>query len=70
MTYKQIQDYIQNKYDKTIKTCWIAHAKELCGLPLKSSPRSQSNKPRVHPCPNWALPLIKEAFDYFKTIDG
>ncbi|MBD2458820.1 hypothetical protein H6G80_32780 [Nostoc sp. FACHB-87] len=31
-----------------------------------SSPRSQSNKPRVHPCPDWALPLIKEAFDYFK----
>ena len=61
MTYKEIQDFIKNKHNKTVKTCWIAHAKEIYGLPLKPSPRR--NKPRVYPCPDWALPLIKEAFD-------
>ena len=33
-TYKQLQDYIKTKYQVTVKTCWIAHAKEQLGLPL------------------------------------
>ena len=38
-TYGDIQNYIKNKYGYTIKTCWIAHVKEMCGLDVKISPR-------------------------------
>lgn len=58
-TYQAIQHYIKQTHGKTVKTCWIAHAKELLNLPKK--PR-QTAQPRVHPCPQWALPLIQEAF--------
>lgn len=67
-TYKQIQEYIKTKHQVTIKTCWIAHAKEQLGLPLKASQRSSEGKPRVYPCPEDKLPLIKEAFEYFNDL--
>lgn len=34
-TYKEIQEFIQKKYGYCVKTCWIAHMKEVCGLPVK-----------------------------------
>ena len=34
-TYEEIQDYIKQKYGFTPKTCWIAHVKEICGLPVR-----------------------------------
>lgn len=67
-TYKQIQDYIKTKYQVTVKTCWIAHAKEQLGLPLKPSKRSYEGKPRVYQCPEDKFPLIKEAFEYFHDL--
>ena len=67
-TYKQIQEYIKTKHQVTIKTCWIAHAKEQLGLSLKASQRSSEGKPRVYPCPPDRLPLIKEAFEYFHRL--
>lgn len=33
-TYKDIQSYIKLNYDCTVKTCWIAHMKSICGLPV------------------------------------
>lgn len=67
-TYKQIQDYIKNKYQVTVKTCWIAHVKEELGLPLKPSKRSSEGKPRVYQCPEDKLSLIREAFEYFHDL--
>ncbi|MBD2279403.1 MAG: hypothetical protein HEQ13_24960 [Dolichospermum sp. DEX189] len=67
-TYKQLQDYIKTKYQVTVKTCWIAHAKEQLGLPLKASQRSSEGKPRVYPCPLDRLPLIREAFEHFHLL--
>jgi len=32
-TYSEIQQYVKSKYGKVVKTCWIAHVKELSGLP-------------------------------------
>ena len=49
-TYQQIQEYIKTKHEVTIKTCWIAHAKEQLGLPLKPSKRSSEGKPRDYSC--------------------
>jgi hypothetical protein len=37
-TYKEIQEDIHKRYGRTVKTCWIAHVKELNGLKPRSSP--------------------------------
>lgn len=37
-TYKDIQSYIKLNYDCTVKTCWIAHMKSICGLPVFGRP--------------------------------
>lgn len=34
-TYKEIQEYIEKKYNISVKTCWIADMKEYHGLPNK-----------------------------------
>ncbi|MDO5096775.1 MAG: hypothetical protein Q4D65_09450 [Peptostreptococcaceae bacterium] len=38
-TYKQIQEYIKKEFGFSCKSCWIAHMKELCNLPVQMSPR-------------------------------
>ena len=50
-----------------VKTCWIAHAKEIYGLPIKNSPNRISNS-RKYPCPSDKINSIKEAFIYFKML--
>ena len=37
-TYKEIQGYVKETYGFLPKTCWIAHMKELCGIPIKMRP--------------------------------
>ncbi|MTV47718.1 hypothetical protein GJ688_01815 [Heliobacillus mobilis] len=64
-TYERIQKYIRNKYGFTVKSCWIAHAKELCGLKPSISPNRKDPEKRVHPCPPDKLEYIKEAFHHF-----
>lgn len=66
MTYAQIQKYVKKKYGYTVKTCWIAHAKELCDLPLRKS-HNRVGK-RVYPCPDDKLDAIKEGFQYVGWI--
>lgn len=65
-TYKEIQNYVKKKYGKVVKTCWIAHAKEICGLNPTKSPRRIGK--RVYPCPSDKLVWIKDAFKHFKMI--
>ena len=67
-TYKQIQVYVQGKYGYTPKTCWIAHAKELSGIPVRKSHNRKGE--RKHPCPENKLESIQDAFRYFKMIVG
>lgn len=33
-TYKDIQKYIKSQHGYEVKTCWIAHAKEIYELPV------------------------------------
>ena len=40
-TYKEIQDWVREEHGFSIKSCWIAHMKEQCGLPLRSAPNRQ-----------------------------
>jgi len=65
-TYAEIQDYVRKKYGKVVKTCYIAHAKEICGL----NPKRSKQRPgkRMYPCPDDKLPWIKDAFSHFKMI--
>lgn len=65
-TYKQIQTYVKEEYGFVPKSCWIAHCKEIYGLPLKVSRRG--NKPRVYPCPIEKREVIKVAFIHFKMV--
>lgn len=39
-TYKQIKDFVRNKYGYMPKSCWITHVKELCGLNPKRSKKT------------------------------
>ena len=67
-TYKQIQDYVQRTYGYTVKTCWIAHVKEMCGLkPRKAWSRKDPEK-RANPCPPAKIEPIKQAFRHFEMI--
>ncbi|WP_416826278.1 hypothetical protein [Ectobacillus polymachus] len=67
-TYKQIQEYIKQKYGYSPKTCWIAHMKEVCGLKLRMSTNRISPDSRAYPCPPEKQNDIKETFRYFRMI--
>ena len=67
-TYKQIQDYIEGKHGFTVKSCWIAHMKEICGLSVKVSPRRYDENVRQKPCPESKKAAIEEAFQHFGMI--
>lgn len=68
-TYKQIQNYVKTNYDYTVKTCWIADVKEMCGLHPRISPRRYDKAKRVHPCPPNKVEPIKEAFRHYGLIE-
>lgn len=68
-TYKQIQEYVRRKYGRTIKTCWIAHVKELNGLSVRKAPNRLSNTKRQVPCPEKVRPLIEESMRHFGIIE-
>jgi hypothetical protein len=67
-TYKQIQEYIKNKHGVTVKTCWIAHVKEMNNIVTRVSPNRISNKNRLYPCPKKYIADIEEAFSHFGMI--
>ncbi len=67
-TYAEIQEYVEEMYACTVKTCWIAHVRELTGLPVKRSHKRMPGSPRKHPCPEWARPMIEEAMRDFGML--
>jgi hypothetical protein len=67
-TYKQIQNYIKENYHISVKSCWIAHVKEINGLNPKKSPNRKSAATRCHPCPNNKVSLIASAMRHFNMI--
>jgi len=60
-TYKQIQDLVKVKHGRVMKTCWIAHVKDLNGLAPRVSHRRAVPGKRQHPCPSHYRPLIESA---------
>lgn len=66
-TYQKIQKWVLDHHQVHIKTCWIAHAKEIHGLPLREAPNRQGEE-RVEPCPPEVLPAITDAFRHFGML--
>jgi hypothetical protein len=67
-TYKEIQKYIKSNNTIYVKSCWIAHMKEICGLNPKKAPNRKSKSRRSQPCPPSKMALIKDAFKHYKMI--
>jgi hypothetical protein len=67
-TYKEIQEWVKKQNELTVKTCWIAHAKELSGIELRRAPNRRDPSKRLHPCPDAKLPAIKAALEHFGMI--
>jgi hypothetical protein len=66
-TYKEIQAYVSRKYGWTPKSCWIADAKEKCGLKVAPAP-NRRGKDRANPCPENKFSAIREALEHFSMI--
>lgn len=66
-TYKEIQAYVEKRYGYVPETCWIAHVKELSGLPVRRAPNRHGAKREV-PCPPEKVVEIQAAFRHFKMI--
>jgi hypothetical protein len=58
-TYRAIQEDIKKRHGRTVKTCWIAHVKELNGLHPRIAPNRRSKARREVPCPAEIRPLIE-----------
>lgn len=67
-TYKDIQEYIREKYKFVAQTCWIADVKEMCGLKVEKAHNRLSDDSRVKKCPKEKIGYIKEALRYFDII--
>ncbi len=67
-TYKQIQEFLKSKHNRSFKTCWIAHVKSDYGLTNRQSPNRQDSNKRVHPCPDIYRSKVEDALRHFKMI--
>lgn len=67
-TYKEIQDYVKATYGFVPKSCWIAHMKEICEIPVKIAPYRISPNKREKSCPPEKMNHNKEAFVHFDML--
>ena len=67
-TYKEIQNYVLEKYNVTVKTCWIAHVKERCGILTRCAPNRIGANRRTNPCPTSKEGHIRDAFRHYGMI--
>lgn len=69
VTYKMIQEYIENKYGFKVHTAYIAEVKRDLGLPIYDAPNAveELKQERKHPTPE-KVESIKDALKYFEVI--
>ncbi len=67
-TYAQIQNHIRAKHGTVVKSCWIAHVKEIHGLPKRIAYNRTSETKREYPCPEAVQILIEVAFKHFNML--
>jgi hypothetical protein len=63
-TDQEIQQWALEHYGFKPETCWIAHCKEIYGLPVAEAPNRQGEQ-RVKLCPPERQLAIKKAFEHF-----
>lgn len=68
-TYAQIQDDIKTRHGLSVKTCWIAHVKELNGLPVRKAHNRAAYGIRQVPCPRRYRQLIEDSMRRFGMLD-
>jgi len=66
-TYQEIQKYVKRKSGFVPKNCWIAHMKELNGIPVKKAWNRKGKKRKV-PCPPQKQKPIERAFRHFGMV--
>ncbi len=66
-TYCDIQDWVRDQYGFVPKTCWIAHCKELNGVPVRKAPNRRTEE-RMVPCPDKGRDAIEAAFRHFGLL--
>lgn len=59
MTYKEIQRVYQCKFNKTIKTCWIADVKRQMGMKVRNAYNRQGAT-IINKCPANLIAQIKQ----------
>ncbi len=65
-TYQEIIDWIKRNYGFSVKTCWIAHCKEIYEVEGYAGPSpSRKGGERKHPCPIKKREFILSAFIHF-----
>ena len=67
-TYKEIQDYVKEKYGFIPKTCWIADLKSQYGLTTKVA-YNRKGKKQIHSCPENKKKFIILAFRHFSMVE-
>lgn len=59
MTYKEIQLIYRDKYNSSIKTCWIADVKRKMGLPVRIAYNRKYDTPK-YLCPEDKFEKIRD----------
>ena len=69
VTYKMIQDYIEETYGFKVHTAYIAEVKRDLGLPMYDAPNAveELKRPRSHPTAEM-VEAIKDALKHFEMI--
>ena len=69
VTYKMIQEYIEEKYGFKVHTAYIAEVKRDLGLPMYDAPNmvEELKQPRRHPTAE-KVEAIKDALKHFGVI--
>lgn len=66
-TYWDIQTDIRTRHGRVVKSCWIAHVKDLNGLNPRVAANRQSAQ-RKFPCPDDVRPLIEDSMRRFGML--
>jgi hypothetical protein len=67
-SYPELTKWIKANYGFVSKSCWIAHVKSDCGLPMRQAPNRRNAPRREVPCPAEKRPAIIAALRHFKMV--
>jgi len=59
--YERVQRDVKRNEGYVPKTCWIAHMKQKCGLPVRKA-WNRAGKGRMVPCPSDKEKSIRDSF--------